>query len=115
MLSVPASLTRAFVVLALAALTTASPSTVTWTAPAPGEDLRPVGSAADRVLVTQDGGHIRWTSLDDEVATVMTLGWEFTDGETELLGARTVEAVYRTSGELSIGESPLSLTFDFDS
>ena len=45
----------------------------------------------------------------------MTLGWEFTDGETELLGARTVEAVYRTSGELSIGESPLSLTFDFDS
>lgn len=115
MLSVLASLSRAVVLVAVAALATSSTSVVTWTAPSPGEDLRPVGSASDQVLVTQNGPRILWVSEVEPVATVMTLGWETTDGDTELAGAMTIETVYRTTGSLSIGEPPKTVSFSLES
>lgn len=115
MLSVTTALTRVVVGLALAAIITASASTVTWSAPAPGADLQPVGDAAERVMITQDGADVVWVSEDGPVATVMTLGWEVQDGNVELGGAMTLETVYRTTGEIGIGEPPKSVSFTFES
>ena len=114
MLTVIASLPRVLAVMALAAVTTSSVAPVVWAASAPGEDLQPVGSAAESVLVTQNGDRVLWVSTEDAVATVMTLGWEQTGDEVELGGALTIETVYRTTGSLSIGEPPKSVSFDFE-
>lgn len=114
MLSVTASLTRAATAAVLAALITASAGTVEWSAPSPGENLRPVANAADSVLVTQNADRILWVATEDKVATVQTLGWEVTDGDTELAGSLVLETVYRTTGSLSIGEPPKSVSFTME-
>lgn len=115
MLSVLASLSRVIAVVALVSVTAASNAPVIWAADAPDLPLRPVGTAADSVLVIQYEDRVLWISQDDQVATVMTLGWEIADGDTELAGATTLEAVYRTTGSLSIGEPPKSVSFTFES
>ncbi len=115
MLSVTASLLRLAAVGVLAAMLTASTGgIVVWSSPAPGEDLSPVGDAADAVLVTQNHDRILWVATEGEVASVMTLGWEVADGETELAGPLVIETVYRTSGSLSIGEPPKSVSFTLE-
>lgn len=114
MLSVTASLSRLAAAGVLAAILTASTGTFVWSAPAPGQDLAPVGNAADAVLVTQNHDRILWVATGDQVATVTTLGWEIADGETELAGPLVIETVYRTSGSLSIGEPPKSVSFTLE-
>ncbi len=114
MLSVTASLSRYAAAAVLAALVTASTGTVVWSAPAPGDDLRPVGDAAEVVLVTQNGDRILWVATEDKVASVMTLGWEVNEGDTELAGPLVIETVYRTTGSLSIGEPPKSVSFTME-
>ena len=114
MLSVTASLSRYIATAVLAVLATASAGTAVWSAPAPGEDLRPVGDAAETVLVTQNADRILWVATEDKVAHVMTLGWEVIEGDTELAGSLMIETVYRTTGSLSIGEPPKSVSFTME-
>lgn len=115
MLRVTASLTRIAAAGLLVAALTSSAGTAVWSSPAPGEDLAPVGNAADSVLVTQNHDRILWVATEGEVASIMTLGWEVADGETELAGPLVIETVYRTSGSLSIGEPPKSVSFTLES
>ncbi len=114
MLSVTVSLVRYTAAAVLAVLMSASASTVVWSAPGPGDDLAPVGDAADSVLVTQNGDRILWVATEDKVASIETLGWEVTDGDTELAGSLVIELVYRTTGSLSIGEPPKSVSFTME-
>lgn len=115
MLSVIPSLPRALIAVVLIAITTASAGSVSWSSPAPGEPLQPAdASAADAIHLLQEGDTVVWTSQRGTVSVVTTLGWPSTAGDDELGGAMVVEAFYRTTGTLTVGEPPKSVSFQFE-
>lgn len=101
-------------VAAIMTLTAAGGAVAVFTAGGPGESMSPIGGADLLVRLTQSNDSVLWVSLAGNVSTVETLGWPVSDGTHDLGGGLFIEQPENpTVGTVDIGESPMSLTFDF--
>ncbi len=91
-------------------------ATAVFQAPRPGADLRPTGSAAGLVQLIQGNESVLWTSLSGTVTGYTVQGWPSREGDNELGGALMIERLEpgADTGVVSLGEKPMSLSFEVD-
>ena len=99
--------------LAMAAMAFAASQTAMFEAPAPGEPLVPLGSAAELIQLVQATDAILWTTLGAEVKTTTVLGWPVETGDAELGGALVMEeASDGEIGLIQLADQPRSVHFE---
>lgn len=99
----------------LAAVLAVALSTAVYTATSPGEDLTPVGGAAQLVQIVQDNALIRWTALTGNVVSHTVTGWPVEIDGQQLGGGMVIERpADGGAGVIDIGEKPMSVEFQID-
>ena len=107
---------RAGLAFAAMAVIAASLSTsVLYTAPVPGSDLKPAAGADQIVEVVQGESAVLWTALTGNVTSYLVLGWPETGGDAELGGALVlVRPSDPKAGVFDFGDKPMSIEFTLD-
>ncbi len=115
MQSMPAARSTLLAIVAVAAALAVT-ATAAFSAPRPGADLRPIGSAADLVQLVQGNESVLWTSLSGTVTGYTVQGWPSRKGGNELGGALMMERLEpgADAGVVTLGEKPMSLSFEVD-
>jgi len=89
---------------------------VVYAAGGPGEKLSPLSGAEQAIALQQVGESIHWASLAGNVTTTLTLTWPTGDGTHELGGALVLERpAASVSGQIDVGEMPMSVEFELGS
>ena len=100
--------------LAATTLMAAGGAVAVFAAGEPGEIMTPTDGADLMVSLVQSQDSVLWVSLAGNVTTVRTLGWPISDGTHDLGGALVLEKPSNPlAGTVNIGESPISMEFDF--
>lgn len=99
--------------VAMALLMAAAVSgTAVFHAPTPGDDLAPVGSAAEMVGLLQGERSILWTAAVGSVSSYTVWGWPSEQGDAELGGGMVVRRPEDgMAGVISFTEKPMTLEF----